>query len=130
MDTRERIAQRVLAEHEAIADRLRHDPTAVLDYAKGNIARWTENFDPGCRPAWLGEWERLIAGPLDALVTTLTANTEEDAKLRALSPFVGLLTFPERLEIMRHVDPDMARAMEAFQTSCHYSSGGIGASVG
>lgn len=130
MDARQRIAQRVLAEHEAIADRLRKDPTAALDYARGNIARWTANFAPDSRPAWLADWERLITGPLDALLVTLTADTEANTRLRALSPFVGLLTFPERLQVMRRVDPEMARAMEVFQTGQEHDVCAATASVG
>jgi hypothetical protein len=37
METHQRIAQRVLAEHSAIAGRPRVNPRPVLDYALGNV---------------------------------------------------------------------------------------------
>ncbi|HKJ08220.1 MAG TPA: hypothetical protein VKA76_03940 [Gammaproteobacteria bacterium] len=117
MQTHQRIAQRVLAEHLAIAERLRANPKAMLDYARGNVARWSKDFSPACIPDWLGEWERLLYGPMDALVAAITADTDAGTHLRETSPFVGALTFQERLEILRRIDPEMARTLEAFASS-------------
>lgn len=117
MDSHQRIAQRVLAEHLAIANRLRADPGGVLDYAIGNVRRWSENFSSECRPRWLVDWEQLLNGPLDALIAALTADTKEGTHLRQTSPFVGLLTFQERVDILHGVDPEMARSLEAFGAS-------------
>ncbi|MGA7799304.1 MAG: hypothetical protein WCC36_00700 [Gammaproteobacteria bacterium] len=117
MDAHRRIKQRVRAEHQAIADRLRVEPEAVLDYARGNVARWSKDYDSARRPDWLVEWQRLLTGPVEALVVALTADTETAVRLRASSPFLGLLTFRERLEILRRVDPELAKAMETFETN-------------
>jgi hypothetical protein len=117
LDTHQRIAQRVLAEHSAIAERLRLNAAAVLDYALRNVDRWSREFTPDHRPGWLVEWGRLLTGPMDALIAALTDDTDAGAQLRETSPFVGLLTFQERLEILHRVDPEMARALEVFASS-------------
>lgn len=112
MDSRRRNAQRALAEHVAIAERLREDPRTVLDYVRATTDRWAASFASGCLPEWLIEWRQLLAGPLDALIEILTADTDAAARLRTTSPFVGLLSAQERLEILRRIDPEMARALE------------------
>lgn len=113
----QRIARRVLAEHLAVAERLRTDPRNVLNYAMGNIARWSSGFAPDRRPGWLNEWDQLLNGPLDALIVAVTADDDVGSHLRETSPFVGLLTFQERLEVLRRVDPELARKLEAFASS-------------
>jgi hypothetical protein len=115
MDTHQRIAHRVLAEHSAIAERLRTNPAPVLDYALGNIARWSKEFAPDRKPDWLVEWKQLLKGPLESLVVALTTDSDVATHLRETSPFVGFLTFKERVEVLRHVDPDMARTLESFE---------------
>lgn len=117
MRSHQRITKRVLAEHKAIAGRLHVDPQAVLDFARGNITRWKQDFAPGSTPPWLVQWEQLLSGPRGDLVAALIADTEAAAQLRTSSPFVGLLTYPERLEILRDTDPELALAIEALETS-------------
>lgn len=115
MDSRQRIAQRVLAEHMAIAEHLRADPDRVLDYVRGNIDRWAAGFSSGRSPNWLIDWQKLLTGPREALLEVMTADTDAAARLRATSPFVGLLTVPERLKILRRLDPAMARNLELHE---------------
>lgn len=117
MQSHQRIARRVLAEHKAIAGRLQVDPLAVLDFAHGNITRWKQEFEPGSLPTWLTQWEQLLSGPQEDLVAAITADTEGATQLRMSSPFVGLLTYPERIEILRDTDPEMALAIEVFEAS-------------
>ncbi len=114
MNSHGRIARRVLAEHVAIAGRLRADPRTVLDYALSNLARWSTDFEPASKPRWIIDWEHLLSGPRKALIAVLTADTEAADRLRAASPFMGLLTFRERHDILRRVDPEMARTLELF----------------
>lgn len=116
-DTHQRIAQRVLAEHLAIAKRLRVNPQMVLRHAPGNVARWSMEFTPDQRPDWLAEWGRLLTGPIDPLIAAMTSGTDAGTHLRETSPFVGQLTFQERLEVLRYVDPELARTLETFAAS-------------
>lgn len=117
MPSRRRIARRQLAEHIAIAERLRVDPSTLLEYARDNVARWASSIVSVSLPAWLTEWQQILAGPLDALLDTLTADTEKAAQLRRTSPFVGVLTLQERLAILRGVEPRLARILESFDAA-------------
>lgn len=117
MGTHHRIALRVLGEHQAIAERLRLAPRRAIDFALGNIARWSREYAPGHQPEWLIEWRQLLTGPLAALIEALTADTEQATRLRTSSPFVGLLTYEERIEILERIQPEMAISMEICRTS-------------
>ncbi len=116
IDNRRRRDRRVLAEHQAIAERLRANPEAVRALAVDNLARWSKEYGSRRRPGWLVRWEDLLAGPPDHLLDMLNAETEEAIRLRRSSPFLGILTFKERLEILKTIDPELAKAVEAFKT--------------
>ena len=45
---------------------------------------------------WLGEWARLLDGPVERLLTELTATTNRGRELRQNSPFVDTLSATER----------------------------------
>lgn len=114
MNGHQRTARRLLAEHQAIAERLEADPPSVINYALSNLARWAGEFTSKPKPQWITEWELLLTGPWEELMAVLTDETETASRLRDVSPFVGLLTPQEHLELLRRVDPEMARAMEAY----------------
>ncbi len=91
-----------LAYHRAVAERLRADPGAVIDLARENLARWLSSgsFDTGTAAA-LHEWESILdRSTLKQLLALITAETDDGQRLRQSSPFVGVLTDKERLEIM------------------------------
>jgi hypothetical protein len=91
-----------LAYHRAVAVRLRAAPEAVVRTARENLARWLESdtFDPGTAAA-LREWLSILDGSTpEELLALITAETDEGQRLRQSSPFVGVLTDEERLEIM------------------------------
>lgn len=91
-----------LAYHRAVAERLRADPEAVIDLARENLARWLSSgsFDTGTATA-LHEWESVLdRSTLKQLLALITAETDDGQRLRQSSPFVGVLTDKERLEIM------------------------------
>ena len=91
-----------LAYHRAVADRLRAEPEAVLERARRNLHRWTEGdaFGPG-ELASLEEWQRILGeADVDRLVEIITDTSDEGQRLRSSSPFVGVLSPEERLEIL------------------------------
>ena len=91
-----------LAYHRAVADRLRAEPAAVLGHARRNLDRWTEGdaFGPGDL-ASLEEWRRILdEADVDQLVGVITDASDEGQRLRSSSPFVGVLSPEERLEIL------------------------------
>jgi len=91
-----------LAYHRAAADRLRAEPSAVLEHARRNLNRWAEGdaFGPGER-ASLEEWQRILGeADVDRLIEIMTDLSDEGQRLRSSSPFVGTLSPEERLEIL------------------------------
>jgi len=90
------------AYHRAVADRLRAEPSAVLEHARRNLDRWTEGdaFGPG-EVASLDEWRRILdEADVHRLVEVITDISDEGQRLRSSSPFVGALSPEERLEIL------------------------------
>jgi hypothetical protein len=91
-----------LACHWAVADRLRVEPSAVLEHSRRNLDRWTEGdaFGPG-ELASLEGWRRILDGAdVGRLVEIITDTSDEGQRLRSSSPFVGALSPEERLEIL------------------------------
>ena len=91
-----------LAYHRAVADRLRAEPSAVLEHARRNLDRWTEGdvFGPGDL-ASLEEWRRIPdEADVGRLIEIITDASDEGQRLRSSSPFVGVLSPEERLEIL------------------------------
>lgn len=94
------IDRRSLALHEAVAAKIEARPD-LLDVARANLRRWMASTTA---PA-LREWAELLeTGPLDALLAVLRSPSEEATRLRQSSPFAGLLTPRERLEILKAHD--------------------------
>jgi hypothetical protein len=93
------IDERSLAFDRLIAAKLRERPSLV-EKARGNLARWLESCSAGAKSDLL-EWQRVLAGPHDALLDLLEATDERATRLRQSSPFCGILTTEERLEIIR-----------------------------
>jgi hypothetical protein len=91
------------AYHRAVAaDRLRAEPSAVLEHARRNIDGWTEGdaFGPGDL-ASLEEWRRILnEADVNRLVEVITDVSDEGQRLRSSSPFVGVISPEERLEIL------------------------------
>lgn len=90
------------AYHRAVADRLRAEPEAVLEHTRQNLDRWTEGdaFEPG-ELASLDEWRRILdEADVNRLVEVITDVSDEGQRLRSSSPFVGVISSEERLEIL------------------------------
>jgi hypothetical protein len=91
-----------LAYHRAVAGRLRAAPESVVRTARENLARWLAggSFDAGTA-ASLREWLSILdRSTPEELLALLTAETDDGQRLHQSSPFAGVLTDEERLEIM------------------------------
>jgi hypothetical protein len=91
-----------LTYHRAVAGRLRAEPEAVLEHARQNLNRWTEGdaFGPG-EQASLEEWQGILGeADVDRLIEIMIDTSDEGQRLRSSSPFVGVLSPEERLEIL------------------------------
>jgi hypothetical protein len=92
-----RRAERSLALHQRIAEKVRADP-ALLDIARGNLRRWQQQ---GADVTAFDEWRQILDGPVEGVLHVLTDASDHAAWLRRSSPFPGILTDEERLTIFR-----------------------------
>jgi excisionase family DNA binding protein len=83
----------------AIAGRLVADPEPVLALARANLAQM-RSASRGQAARWLDEWARLLDGPVEKILTALTATSPKARELRQNSPFAGALTDDERRRIL------------------------------
>lgn len=83
--THNEIDSRLLRLHQAVADRLRSEPS-LIDEARTTLRRWRAR---GIASEALRSWEDLIEGPREKLLTDLVADTPAMRELRQSSPFAG-----------------------------------------
>ena len=91
--------RRSLALHSRIAERLQKSPETVLSQARANLERM-RRVHPGARPL-LDEWAAILAGPLEAVVSTLTDPGLRFREVRQVTPFAGVLEPLERSDVYR-----------------------------
>ena len=85
--------------HRAVAHKVRDNP-ALLAIAYENLDRW-ETF-PGSvhsRPLFT-KWRTLLDGPIETLLERMVEDSDTMQQLRSASPFAGILSDRERLEII------------------------------
>jgi hypothetical protein len=92
----ERIDQRSIAMHRAIAEKLRANP-ALLEIARENIARWAPAA--GRSRHYLDAWLKVLEMPLEDMLRLIVEDTEEMRAMRQNNPFAGVLDQDERLAI-------------------------------
>ena len=98
MNPHSAIDARSLEMDRLIARRLRENP-AVLEKARGVLAKWMMSCDASVRPVF-DEWRVILDGPLEAVVAALEGEDEKSVRLRQSSPFCGILTPAERTAIL------------------------------
>lgn len=54
-----------------------------LRIAQGNLFRWRQHLDQ----AWINEWEALLNGPFDKLLSFLRGDQRDSDRLQPSSPF-------------------------------------------
>jgi hypothetical protein len=92
----ERIDQRSIALHRAIAEKLRANP-ALLGIARENIERWAPRAGRARRH--LDAWREILERPLEEILELIVQDTEEMRELRQSNPFAGVLEPRERWAI-------------------------------
>lgn len=86
---------RSLEMHRLIAIKLEADPS-LLERARSNISRWTKLR--GMRPAY-SEWEEILSSGMDRILRVLTSEDQASARLRSSTPFTGILSDAERIQL-------------------------------
>ncbi|BCX88489.1 hypothetical protein MIN45_P0858 [Methylomarinovum tepidoasis] len=79
-----------------LADHLARHPEKI-ERCKQNLARMRESNPWG--KLFHDRWERLLEGPLDALLEAMKDPSSEMCDLRQESPFCGIISQKERLRI-------------------------------
>jgi hypothetical protein len=98
LDLRVRNEERSIALHQAVADRLREDPT-LIGRARARVDAW---LAAGLIHRVYGEaWRDLLSGPFDRLLAVLTRDDDDARTLRQCSPFAGVLDPQTRWRILR-----------------------------
>lgn len=92
----QRIDQRSLALHRAIAEKLRNDP-ALIAIALDNIERWSRAGSRS-QPYW-DAWREILKRPLPEILDLLGEESERMTALRQATPFAGVLEPSERWAI-------------------------------
>lgn len=100
------IDKRSLEYGELIAAKIRKHPE-LMDFVRANLdqtlseSRLSESGKDALR-----EWQAILAThSFDEVLEILTQNSDEGQRLRQSTPFLGILTQQERMEIFRRHEP-------------------------
>lgn len=93
------IDRRSLALHQAVAEKLRRDPS-LLAIALANLDRWETRGASHAQP-YLEAWRQIIDSGLNNCLQAMVEDSERSTALRQSSPFAGVLTDAERLTIFQ-----------------------------
>lgn len=94
----ENIAARSLEFHAHAVAKIRQDP-ALFNKVRENNERLRTTVAPNARP-YVQQWQLLIDEGIDACLSKAVEDSESGRAMRAASPFSGILTDDERLEIL------------------------------
>lgn len=85
----------------AVAGHLVTDPEGTRATARAYLATMSPGSSRRRGGKWRDRWVALLEGPLDELLTALTADTVDSRELRQNSPFIGVLTEEERTRVLQ-----------------------------
>jgi len=88
--------------HERVAVKLVNDP-ALIERARSRLEK-LRGTNPSAR-RYHARWAELLGGPREALLRTLSEDSEAAAELRKESPFTTLLEPRERARVLRRLHP-------------------------
>ncbi|MCL1587065.1 MAG: helix-turn-helix domain-containing protein [Actinomycetia bacterium] len=90
---------RSLAIHRAIATKLRHDPTTVLEVAHTNLKRLSQQHPRAAQ--LLNDWAGILDRPVESIIEAMLDPSEHARELRHVTPFAGVLSSSERASVYR-----------------------------
>jgi hypothetical protein len=98
----QRIDQRSLALHRAIAEKLRAQPE-LIEIARENLDRWSQARSRS-QPYWEA-WREILNRPLAEILDLLNEESEKMTALRQATPFAGVLEPAERWSVYARFEP-------------------------
>lgn len=90
-----------LALHREIAKKLIDTPDEVRTVARRNIPKIRQNVSGAGPVGLVNEWEQLISGPVNVLLSAMLDESRHGSELRQNTPFAGVLSQDERLSVIR-----------------------------
>jgi excisionase family DNA binding protein len=84
----------------AVAGKLVANPSGVIRKGRETVKNLKGGPLRGAGRRWVSEWERLLDGPIDGVLDTLTSRAPRARELRQNTPFAGVLTEQERRELL------------------------------
>jgi hypothetical protein len=103
----QRIDQRSLALHRAIAGKLRANP-ALLEIARENLNRWSI-ANGRSQPYW-DAWREILNRPMGDVLELIVEDSERMTAMRQATPFAGVLAPAERWAIYVNFESGRAKA--------------------
>ena len=95
---------RTLEMHKAIAAKFEADPNTLRGLAKRNLKTLRAADPDGYSSPYFDVWERLLDDSLARLTGVMVATDQVARDLRQASPFSGILTDEERLDVLLRTD--------------------------
>jgi transcriptional regulator with XRE-family HTH domain len=95
---------RTLELHRAIAAKLAANPTDVIASARRNLALMRGNDHEGRSSLYLDAWQALLDGPTHGLTRAMVSTDAAAKEIRQASPFSGILSDTERLDVLMCTD--------------------------
>lgn len=94
--------QKSLWLHRAVLGVLTIDPDSVLATAQRNVERFKlVHRSDGMSVRYLEQWQSAISEGIDSVVKVLTGTDERSSELRQNSPFAGVLSDEQRMQVLR-----------------------------
>jgi excisionase family DNA binding protein len=87
--------------HLAVAGNLVADPETVLRKATENLERLLAQHRGTMTEIWLLLWQQKLNDGPGAVIKTLTSEDPEAVELRQNSPFAGVLSQPQRRQVLK-----------------------------
>lgn len=111
-------ARRSLWLAHASAGVLVQEPERTLEAARQSLQTMLRAGPRGMSRQWLQRWQRLLEGPVDAILETLTGTTVEHDEMRQHSPLTAALSPSQRAAVLA--------AFAARRTDGHRQKGPTG----
>ncbi|MGO9872697.1 MAG: hypothetical protein ACLPVY_02770 [Acidimicrobiia bacterium] len=89
--------------HCLVAQRWLCDEANVRAQALNNVHTMRQANTDGTASGYLDAWSRLLDGPVEPLLITLTSLEESARDLRNVTPFAGVVPDEQRRELVRSV---------------------------
>jgi len=102
--------------HRAVLGRLMLDPNGVIGQARDRLDRWSAVHRPdGKTIGYFNAWREVLDSGIDRVVEALTSTDELSCELRQNTPFTGVLSQDERLQVLRNFNDYWTRQHETVR---------------